>query len=410
MSREYPAGNAEPHSPGNEEYMDVENVGPESALDTGTPPRVPVTDNSKQTPTERSIIRSPATPRTPHARKLVTFGGAGAPPPGSAGAHSQASNDPPPSQVDPRRGHDDIPIDGVTSPPLDYSTISSPVPSDTASVRRPRSRNAGYGGRAELGSSGRQFGKHKHLDVGSSQEPSASQQSQGIPPTQSTLDDEPVSYVWATNIVTAKVLAKFREFLTTFRLDASPELVAEAERFDELQTLHIDEPLYLQKLAEINATEDPVLNINCAQLRFFDAELYSQLVTYPNEVITMMDHVANELFTSRFPDADLERTIQVRPYNADRASSMRQLNPEHIDQIVTLNGMVIRASGPIPQMREAFFECVVCSHTTRVAVERGNVREPASCPHCQNPHTFQLVHNRSRFDDKQLVKVLLWLI
>ena len=69
--------------------------------------------------------------------------------------------------------------------------------------------------------------------------------------------------------------------------------------------------------------------------------------------------------------------------------------------------MVIRASGPIPQMREAFFECVVCAHTTLVPVERGNVREPASCPHCQNGHTFQLIHNRARFDDKQLVKVLL---
>ena len=29
-----------PSSPGNEEYMDVENVGPEP-LDTGTPPRAP---------------------------------------------------------------------------------------------------------------------------------------------------------------------------------------------------------------------------------------------------------------------------------------------------------------------------------------------------------------------------------
>ena len=33
-------------------------------------------------------------------------------------------------------------------------------------------------------------------------------------------------------------------------------------------------------------------------------------------------------------------------------------------------GMVIRTSSLIPEMREAFFKCAVCSHTTTVEINR----------------------------------------
>ena len=34
---------------------------------------------------------------------------------------------------------------------------------------------------------------------------------------------------------------------------------------------------------------------------------------------------------------------QVRPYNADKTKNMRSLNPEDIDQLITVEGMVIRS-------------------------------------------------------------------
>lgn len=67
--------------------------------------------------------------------------------------------------------------------------------------------------------------------------------------------------------------------------------------------------------------------------------------------------------------------------------------------------MVTRTSDIIPEMREAFFKCIVCGSTTEVEVDRGRIAEPTLCSNCNTNHCFSLVHNRSHFCDKQLVKL-----
>ena len=76
-----------------------------------------------------------------------------------------------------------------------------------------------------------------------------------------------------------------------------------------------------------------------------------------------------------------------------------------IDQLITIRGMVIRTSSLVPEMREAFFECNVCRQTLTVEIERGRIAEPTLCAHCSTNHSYHLVHNRSQFSDKQMVKL-----
>lgn len=71
--------------------------------------------------------------------------------------------------------------------------------------------------------------------------------------------------------------------------------------------------------------------------------------------------------------------------------------------------MVIRTSQLIPEMQEAFFRCQVCAFNTRVEVDRGRIAEPAVCRNCNTTHSMALVHNRSAFSDKQMVRLLLLL-
>lgn len=81
---------------------------------------------------------------------------------------------------------------------------------------------------------------------------------------------------------------------------------------------------------------------------------------------------------------------------------MRALNPEDIDQLLSICGMVIRTSNVIPEMREAFFKCTICSFYTTVELDRGRIPEPTLCTNCNTNHCFQLIHNRSQFTDKQM--------
>jgi DNA replication licensing factor MCM4 len=84
---------------------------------------------------------------------------------------------------------------------------------------------------------------------------------------------------------------------------------------------------------------------------------------------------------------------------------MRELNPDDIDQLIALPGMVIRVSPIIPDMKEAFFKCTVCNHTTTVEIENGFIAEPTACNSCSTQKSYELVHNRCRFTDKQMIKL-----
>lgn len=76
-----------------------------------------------------------------------------------------------------------------------------------------------------------------------------------------------------------------------------------------------------------------------------------------------------------------------------------------LDLLITITGMVIRTSSIIPEMREAFFQCSVCKFTATVDVERGRIAEPTLCTNCNTNHSFVLIHNRSAFHDKQMIKL-----
>lgn len=208
----------------------------------------------------------------------------------------------------------------------------------------------------------------------------------------------PQLVIWGTDVVVSQCKEKFVRFISRF-ID---EAVEEDERFDGMD---VREPYYIQRLSEINAIGEPFLNVNCKHLKDFDEDLYRQLVHYPQEVIPTFDMAVNQMFFDRFPEATLQHQIEVRPFNADKTSNMRSLNPDDIDKLITIGGMVIRTSSVIPEMREAFFRCNVCKNCVSVEIDRGRIAEPTLCTHCNTNHSFALIHNRSHFSDKQMVKL-----
>uniref|UniRef100_A0A8C7G0I1 DNA replication licensing factor MCM4 n=1 Tax=Oncorhynchus kisutch TaxID=8019 RepID=A0A8C7G0I1_ONCKI len=269
--------------------------------------------------------------------------------------------------------------------------MSSPLMYGTPSSRVEGTPRSGVGGtparqRPDLGS----IRKAPQVDL-HSEPPSAD----GAVASEQALGQKLV--IWGTDVNVGTCKEKFQRFLQRFIDPTSNE--------DENAGLDLNEPLYMQKLEEISVVGEPVLNVNCSHVQSFDADLYRQLISYPQEVIPTFDMAVNELFFERFPDSILEHQIQVRPYNALKTRNMRSLNPEDIDQMITISGMVIRTSQLIPEMQEAFFQCQVCAFSTCVEVDRGRIAEPAVCRNCNTTHSLALIHNRSAFSDKQMIKV-----
>ncbi|KAI0016441.1 cell division control protein 54 [Xylariomycetidae sp. FL0641] len=103
----------------------------------------------------------------------------------------------------------------------------------------------------------------------------------------------------------------------------------------------------------------------------------------------------------------MDQTYMTRPWGLDEVTNLRDLNPSDMDKLICIKGLVIRTTPVIPDMRQAFFRCNVCSHSLLVGLDRGKIREPTECPRpmCNSKNSMQIVHNRCEFEDKQVIKL-----
>jgi len=201
----------------------------------------------------------------------------------------------------------------------------------------------------------------------------------------------PGKQVWGTTVNVEESKASFKKFWMEF-IDPETKL-----------------PKYPQLLNEALTENIRRINLNCRDLYQFDRKLYHQLQYYPQEIVSIIDLVVEEIRTElEGDDEDRERMqMQVLPYNLIETINMRKLDPHDIDTLVSVKGMVIRVGDIIPEMRLAFFECSICHQTQDVMIEDGAIAEPRTCPNsnCGGKSCMQLIHNRSSFSDKQLVKL-----
>lgn len=215
----------------------------------------------------------------------------------------------------------------------------------------------------------------------------------------------PETRIWGTELNVQTCMNVFRSFVEFFQLA------------DQSSTTHTFEGVHGQQLASYyhiqlwklhsSATNNsagfaPLLvNLNCKHLQSFPPTrvFYHQLVQYPQEIIPVLDYVLQQEYIKLFCDSrtlDMATVprIQVRPFNLEGGSRLRDLNPENIEQLIMIKGMVIRCSSIVPDLKQAFFRCSICHVGVDVMIERGRIEEPSSCSRCQTLGSMELVHNR----------------
>lgn len=252
-------------------------------------------------------------------------------------------------------------------------------------------------------------------------------------------DDEwatTAAHIRGTDVHVPTAAAAFADFLRTFvslaharrrtaALENSNNSNDDDSMADSLLDAALEEeeatPFYLAKLdallrgGTVNGTAS--LAIDTQHLFFHSAaaqQLYHQLVAYPLEVVPLMDLVVQREVQSRLAlleeDGPSNHTallrLQVRPYNLKDTCNLRELDPVAMDSLVSLKGMIVRTSAILPDLKVAYFACVICGHGQSVTIDRGRIAEPSGpCPTCQTKNSHSLVHNRSVFADKQLVRL-----
>ncbi|KAM7219317.1 MCM2/3/5 family domain containing protein [Rhypophila decipiens] len=265
-----------------------------------------------------------------------------------------------------------------------------------------------------------------------------------------------VGLVWGTTISVEDSFASFKDFLRNFtkkyRMWADGALEVDTRDDPEAQSKPYWEAL--ENMLLLGGTK---LYLDLRDLKAYPRtlKLWHQVQSYPIELISVMDQVVHDLMIEvaraemarnsqasgaprpsqssepAFPSSDvrseepstprpsqareqptledqvLANAYNVRPFGLDRTTNLRDLNPSDRDKLVCIKGLVIRTTPVIPDMQRAFFKCSVCGHSITVDLDRGKIREPTECPRarCASKNSMQIVHNRSIFADKQVIKL-----
>ncbi|OXH22490.1 minichromosome maintenance protein 4 (cell division control protein 54) [Cryptococcus neoformans] len=263
--------------------------------------------------------------------------------------------------------------------------------------------------------------------------------------------DGMVKFIWGTTISLQESMNLFRDFLRGFKPKYRAVYNAEQSRqaeesggvapppmtlYDNLSAERAEVSLYETYLNRLRLTGETNLNLDALNLLAYrpTKKLYHQLVNYPQEVIPIMDQVLRDVMIelgheelekaqTKFAEGNLSqlelslitneirdvesRVYKVRPFGGEKTVNMRDLNPGDTDKLVTVKGLVIRATPVIPDMTTAFFRCLVCQHTVQADIDRGRISEPERCPRdvCGSTGTMSLIHNRSEFTDKQVIRL-----
>ena len=160
-----------------------------------------------------------------------------------------------------------------------------------------------------------------------------------------------------------QILEKFSEFLRDFYYD---ELIAAVS--ENKKSVEIDFSLFDK----------------------FDTEISDYTLENPEEVLAIAEDAVEQIDLAGKP------RLKIRFFNLpeNKQIRIRNIRSEHIGKLISVDGMVRRASEIRPEVSEAIFTCPECDNRiTEIQTER-IIRPPFECDKCSCKRGFRLVDQK----------------
>ena len=264
--------------------------------------------------------------------------------------------------------------------------------------------------------------------------------------------------IWGTTVSIDDTYASFKDFLRNFTKKYrmwSEGMTTEQTDADPEATTKV----YWEELQNMLILGQRILYVDIRDFKLYPPtrKMWHQIQHYPQEIVPLMDQSVHDVMIElaqaemarqrsqsngaaatqrnsapssdmQFPSSErseepqpsqrpqqgptleekvMDQTYMTRPWGLSKVTNLRDLNPSDMDKLICIKGLVIRTTPVIPDMRQAFFRCNVCSHSLLVGLDRGKIREPTECPRplCASKNSMQIIHNRCEFEDKQVIKL-----
>jgi len=155
-------------------------------------------------------------------------------------------------------------------------------------------------------------------------------------------------------------------------------------------------------LAQKYPNDQKSLWVDWQDLYRFDPDLADDVRNRPQQ---MQDYAEEALRLYDLPvDVKLGQA-HVRFHNLPDSTDIRELRHEHHSTLVTVQGIVRKATDVRPKVTNAAFECQRCGTLTRIPQAAGDFQEPHECQGCERQGPFRLNMDQSEFVDAQKIRV-----
>ena len=228
-------------------------------------------------------------------------------------------------------------------------------------------------------------------------------------------NDEPVRVIWGTNVSIQECSNIFREFLLSFKYKYRRDMEGELVEPEDHELYYVNQ---LNTIMELGLTN---LNLDAKNLLSYPStrKLYYQLINYPQEIIPIMDHTIKDCLIQIINDSgttspaeskldEIETNVYtIRPYNVNMVEKgIRELNPNDIDKLVSVKGLTLRSTSIIPDMKVAFSDVMHVVTLLVLKLIEGLFQNQLNVLEvCGQRNSMVLIHNRSSFSDKQVIKL-----
>ncbi|WP_083258753.1 hypothetical protein [Halodesulfurarchaeum formicicum] len=174
------------------------------------------------------------------------------------------------------------------------------------------------------------------------------------------------------------------------------------DRFETFYRQHESDAI--ADLARKYPREDKSLEIDWQDLFRFDPDFAEDVISSPR---TLLDAAEEALGRYDLPvDKDLSGA-HVRVVNLPEATEIRAIRAEHLGTLVSVQGIVRKATSVKPKIERAAFECLRCGTITVVPQADGDFQDPYQCDGCEREGPFQFLtdHGETEFVDAQKLRI-----
>ncbi|GAA0516243.1 replicative DNA helicase Mcm [Halorubrum aquaticum] len=157
-------------------------------------------------------------------------------------------------------------------------------------------------------------------------------------------------------------------------------------------------------LAQKYPNEQRSLYVEYDDLFQFDRDLAEDFLTKPDQ---MREYAEEALRLYDLPaDVSLGRA-HVRLRNLPENIDIRgiRVHDDHIGKLVSVQGIVRKATDVRPKVTEAAFECQRCGTMTYIPQSDGGFQEPHECQGCERQGPFRVNFDQSEFIDSQKLRI-----